>query len=544
MGENPPFDRFRRVGHGKGRQLTTPLQSLSSTARFLAKLRPFLRHPYSAEECRAAAVRQLPARTANFLEAIGRIHVQAGSPYRRLLQHASITPADVAQLVAGSGVEGALERLRAEGVYVSLAEFKGQAPISRGSLSFAVIPEDFYNPLLSRDYETQTAGSSGLSSTRLINFDHIAQRAVYHSLFLEAFGLEGHAFAMWRPVPPPTDGIRNVLSHLKLGRPMEHWFTQNPLSWRQAKFVSALAASRLYGRPIPFPQHVPLSRAAHVARWLERKRRDRAPAWLDTNASSAVRICLAAREEGLDISGAFFRVGGEPYTEAKARVLVEAGGRGAVHYTMSEIGRVGLACAAPADLDEVHLLSDKLAIIQRPLEVGLGISVQAMYLTTVRASVPSIMLNVESGDHAVVEERDCGCLLQRIGFGTHVRRIRSYGKLTSEGMTFLGTDLLSLVEEVLPARFGGSPTDYQFVEEEEEEEEGGLSRMTIVVSPALGAVDEAAVVEAVLEFLAARRVRMAERWRAGQTLRVVRREPYRTGTAKILPLHIQRSDRP
>lgn len=128
--------------------------------------------------------------------------------------------------------------------------------------------------------------------------------------------------------------------------------------------------------------------------------------------------------------------------------------------------------------------------------------------------------------------------MQRIGFGTHVRRIRSYGKLTSEGMTFLSTDLLSVVEEVLPARFGGNPTDYQFVEEEE----GGLSRMSILVSPALGVVDEAAVVEAVLDVLAARRVRMAERWRAGQTLRVERRQPYRTGTAKILPLHVQRSD--
>jgi hypothetical protein len=37
-------------------------------------------------------------------------------------------------------------------------------------------------------------------------------------------------------------------------------------------------------------------------------------------------------------------------------------------------------------------------------------------------------------------------------------------------MTFLGHDLIRPVEEVLPAQFGGGPTDYQSVEVER----GGL----------------------------------------------------------------------
>lgn len=248
-------------------------------------------------------------------------------------------------------------------------------------------------------------------------------------------------------------------------------------------------------------------------------------------------MCLAAREQGLDIAGTFFRVGGEPYTPAKARVMADSGSRAVCHYTMSEIGRVGLACAAPRDLDEVHLLTDKLAVIQRDRPVGTsGVTVRALYLTTVGLSTPTVMVNVETGDHGVLEERACGCLLHVSGYTIHRRRIRSYGKLTSEGMTFLEGDLISLVEEVLPARFGGSPTHYQFVEEEE----GGLARMSVVVSPQVGSVDDAEVVSTVLDFLASRpgAQRMVERWRAGQTLRVVRREPYRTGTAKILPLHI------
>ena len=34
---------------------------------------------------------------------------------------------------------------------------------------------------------------------------------------------------------------------------------------------------------------------------------------------------------------------------------------------------------------------------------------------------------------------------------------------------------------------------------------------------------------------------MTQHWRQGETLKVVRREPYQTASAKILPLHLQRS---
>ena len=36
---------------------------------------------------------------------------------------------------------------------------------------------------------------------------------------------------------------------------------------------------------------------------------------------------------------------------------------------------------------------------------------------------------------------------------------------------------------------------------------------------------------------------MADEWRQGDTLRVVRRAPYETGSAKILPLHVRESAR-
>ena len=43
------------------------------------------------------------------------------------------------------------------------------------------------------------------------------------------------------------------------------------------------------------------------------------------------------------------------------------------------------------------------------------------------------------------------------------------------------------MERVLPARFGGSPLDYQLMEEEDER---GFTRLSLLVSPKLRIADE------------------------------------------------------
>ncbi len=156
---------------------------------------------------------------------------------------------------------------------------------------------------------------------------------------------------------------------------------------------------------------------------------------------------------------------------------------------MVEAGLIGIACLAADAPDDVHLLSDKIATIQRERSVGSnGRTVGALFHTTLLAASPKLMLNVESGDYGVREERSCGCGALPTGFRSHLHTIRSYEKLTSEGMSFLGGDLLSLVEHVLPARFGGGPTDYQLVERERE----GLPKVSLVVSRVVGQVERGA----------------------------------------------------
>ncbi len=64
--------------------------------------------------------------------------------------------------------------------------------------------------------------------------------------------------------------------------------------------------------------------------------------------------------------------------------------------------------------------------------------------------------------------------------------------------------------------------------------------MTVVARPALGELDDAAVVEAVLAHLGelSRNRLMVDLWREGGTVRVARREPYVSASGKILSLHL------
>jgi hypothetical protein len=108
-------------------------------------------------------------------------------------------------------------------------------------------------------------------------------------------------------------------------------------------------------------------------------------------------------------------------------------------------------------------------------------------------------------------------------------------------VTLIGNDMLRILEEILPARFGGSPLDYQLTEQEDAR---GLTRLYLVISPRIEIADEQQVIETVLNTLsesspmgdAARGV-----WQQAGTLQIKRMEPMLTNRGKLLPLHIERS---
>jgi hypothetical protein len=512
--------------------------------RFARDLRGFLRQPMSLGASRQRLIQYLNNRSASFLEIVERgIYQNPSSPYLALLKQAGISFEQIKVWVIAQGVEAALGELYQAGVYITIDEFKGRRPIQRLGLNLTTKEKDFDNPLMTRHYETRTGGSTSRGGTQVsIDLNLHTHETAHDALFIEAFNLFGRPFALWRPAPPGTAGINIALRRSKLGQPAKRWFSQTPvnLSKDDTKYRLflwlAVYASRFYGRPLPQPEYVPLEQAVKIAEWLADQKAQGTPAVLDTNVGSGIRVCLAAKDAGLDISGTFFRLGSEPYTEARARIVTEAGCTAVCHYFMSETSRVGGACAAGEAIDDMHILLDKLALIQRDKVMSNDESVGAFYLSTLHTSTPKLMLNVQTGDYGVLSQRNCGCPLGQLGLHTHVHSIRSFDKLTSDGMNFLGSELITLIEDVLPAKFGGSPTDYQLVESEE----NGLTQVRLIISPRLGSIKEEQVVETALQTLASfgggKRM-MANYWRDGQTLQVERREPYATKASKIPVLY-------
>jgi hypothetical protein len=277
-----------------------------------------------------------------------------------------------------------------------------------------------------------------------------------------------------------------------------------------------------------------------VARWVVDTLKTDGTCLIDAPVSQALRVCLAAREKGWDLAGAVFKIAGEPITPAKARGITESGARYYSTYGFAEAGRVGMGCARPDGCCDVHLLKDGYALIAYPREVMDGVTVNAYNVTSLLATAPMLLLNMEMDDFGIVESRACGCPLEELGYTDHLREIRSFGKLTGEGITLVGSEMLGVLEEILPARFGGSPLDYQLVEEEDPE---GFTRLTLRISPRIHLTDERLVTKTILDALAKSSVSADYAraiWAQAGTLRVVRAEPIWTARGKFLPLHVRR----
>ena len=523
------------------------LDYLRMFTQFPLVLRRFSKRRLTLGVAKDIVRRQIESREQRFLRIIERgVYAYPPSPYRALLEIAGCGFGDLQEMVQRKGLETTLRALRESGVFVTFEEFKGRKPIVRHGREIPVQMRDFDNPLARRDFAYQTGGSTGIASSVAADLDHMAARAVYQLLTLDAHGMLDAPSATWHGILP-HHGVGTMLRRSCIGPLPERWFS--PIGWRDSDhWLSYSVATcyiilwmRLLGLRVPLPEIVKVDQALVVARWLADTVRAYQRCVLHTQVSRAVRVCIAAQEAGLDLTGATIKGGGEPPTPAKVQHMERAGVHYIPSYGMTEAGSIASGCARPIDGSDVHLFTDAYAMFSYPHRVeGVGVTVPAFNLTTLLPTAPKLMLNAQMDDYGIIEERNCGCELQTYGYTTHLRQIRSYSKLTGEGVSLIATEMVRILEEVLPDRFGGTPLDYQMLEQEDEQ---GLTRLYLVISPRVQIADESLVIKVVLNALR-RSSPMADTasavWQHAQTLQVRRLEPTWTMRGKLMPLHIRR----
>jgi hypothetical protein len=319
------------------------------------------------------------------------------------------------------------------------------------------------------------------------------------------------------------------------------WFDSH--SWLKYDLATlySLFWLRVLGARLSVPRIVRLDRAIVVARRVRELLDEHGQCLLYCSVSRALRVAVAAEEAGLNLTGLTIRVGGEPLTRAKAEGMRRVGARVMPAYGSIEAGAIGLGCPRPSEIDHMHLVTDAVALVTYPLEMeGTGITVQAFNLTSLLDASPKVMLNYQIDDDGVVEERNCGCPLYAAGYTRSLHTIRSYSKLLVEGVSLIGAEVQQVLEEVRPARFGGTPLDYQLMESDDAE---GFTRMHLLISPRLSVPDPQEVVRVFLQAVRAASPRgdaCGSVWEEAGTVRVLRQEPVLSPRGKFLPLYNRR----
>ncbi len=381
--------------------------------RFEAQLPGFLRRRISVEESKREIQAQVERRPETFLNTVREaIYARPECVYSRMLKWAGVEYGDLESLVSKDGIEGALDRLREAGVFVSTDEIKGLRPLARGGLKIEVRSEDFDNPLVERAYRGSSSGSSGHGRASHVSLAALEQNAMLKRLYQHATGMDRMPGLLWRAVPPGVSGMANFLEYHLMGNPFQAWYTPTHSGNWRSWLVTQLSLSMcvISGQETAWPQYLPLTDAWKISNLLaERKRRGEPAMRVDTVASGAARICAAALERNLDISGTCFRVSGEPFSASKEELFKRAGCLAWCTWAMSEAGTLGGGCANRQHRDEVHIALNKVALTTGEAENG-----------GARAALPDDDSPVHSKAHAELRYRrsrayDAGGMRMRVG---------------------------------------------------------------------------------------------------------------------------------
>lgn len=507
--------------------------------RLTRSLRRFVNDPVPVAVARAAIVDERRRRAPRFLTALDRlVWPFPSSPTRRLLDHAGLEPGDVRRLVDDRGLEGALVALRDAGVYVSYEEHQGKVPVRRGSTGFDAGPADFFNPVVAADYMAATGGSRSSGTPVELSFAYQRRQGTLRAVQLEAYGVLGKPTAVWLPVFPSAAGFGAIVKLAAGGNRPERWFSQIPPAVEGITPHKRLAnrmmpALHKVGRTgLPSAEHAATEDPSTVVAWMRDAVARAGGGVIVGYASSIAAAARHAIETSVDLTGIVAYPSSEPVTAGKLELMRAAGIRPCPMYAFVPEGIMATACPCSSD-EEYHLWDHEVAVVTRPRTTADGTEVDAFLWTSLSLEAPRVLVNVENDDFGRVTHDDpaCPCPIGDVGVRGWVRDVRGLSKVVAAGISLPGDLFDHMVDVALPARLGGGPGDYQFVEGDE----GGRTIVSLRVHPRVGAVEAAAAEAAISEALRAsdNGVLAAEVWGPG-SVRIVREAPLVTRAGKTL----------
>jgi len=460
-------------------------------------------------------------------------------PYACMFALADCSHGDLSQEVRRHGLDATLKRLRGAGVHLTHDEFKGAAKIVRDGQVIEAPAGCFANPLIQGWFGGSSAGSRSAGTVTMTGTEHLAHLSAYQALTIKEYDLKKRAYVIVRPTLPAVAGILLCVLHARLLPDCGPWFSfggtlKDSAHYRVlTRYIVALA--RWHGGYDPWPRTLPHNDFRKVAQDIANRKKRGVLSTLQAVASTGVRVAAAAIEANLDIAETAFISGGEALTEGKRRVLEAAGIRPQPSYWVSEIGQIGQSCAEMRTGNQVHIFQDSVAVINHPhLVPGSDSTVSALLLTSLFPFTP----HVEMADAGEIVDEPCNCTYSRIGFHRRIRDIFSYGKLTGQGMTLVGTDIVRILEVDLPENFGGSAADYQLVEREGPKQ----TELALRVRPTVPLTSKDDLREYFLRVLRSHYGgALASRvWDHSEGFSVEIGAPLENKAGKILPLHLSR----
>ena len=411
-------------------------------------------------------------RNQAFLERMQVLLCLSDHPLSALFRLGGWTFEKLRRSLAEEGLEPTLRNLAEDGVWVDADEVKCRKPLVRHGREIPFSPIDL-ECVRGPSVPLGTSGTSGPRTKNPLDVSGFELQASYKRTMLAALGVLDLPLVLYYPAPSAA-GIAQLLAFALARKPPDAWFCHLPESQSSAMrwsfWLRALALmARGAGVRLPLPKLAEVEQPERLLAWLRRH----APqgAVMATFAGSALRLQAYAEKVRRALPSLVFILGGEPITARKRALLENRGHRVYPWYGAVDAGRIAIGCLKPEAADDMHLLSDRFAAIDWQ---------GRLLLTSLLPSVHKRYLNTDCGDLATLDRRRCGCPLGELGLEFHLRAVRSVQKFCLEGITLPADLVHRLADEVLPARCGGAPSDYQLLEEEGKD---GWTRLVVRVAP-------------------------------------------------------------